>query len=186
MAIKAARPLFKRKAKYVAIRPTKIKGEVVQPGEDVDLRQHHLRSLYQRRRIGIKGHPWTEAVLETKGFPKSIISEDPPAPEVKYDEATGFEEGFIHEVEDGDGWTYEGTEEVFETKEAAVEAAKAEVEAVLDDDEPIVDPDPEAETNAESNSNEDDVTNEEDEDKEPDEDEEESEEEDEDDESWDD
>ena len=80
-----ARPVFRRKETYVAIRPIrKSDGEIMKPGETLKgLKIHVLKYLYQRRRIGIKGHPWTELMLEDpKGFPKLMPKNEPkPEPE---------------------------------------------------------------------------------------------------------
>lgn len=94
MANRAPRPIFKRHYEYVAVRPIKrSRDHIIQPGESVDgLRQHHLRDLFRRRRIGPKGHPWTEAMLATDGFYRpeisggkeaEVASENNPAPEKK-------------------------------------------------------------------------------------------------------
>ncbi len=60
-----AKPVFCRNdiPKYIAVKPIKHKGGIM-PGESVaHLRRHHLMSLHHRNRIGIKGHPWTQRIL---------------------------------------------------------------------------------------------------------------------------
>lgn len=73
----APRPPFRRGVPYIAIRPIRLTSKVVlEPGEKVDLPSHRLRSLFQRRRVGPAGHPWTEAMLGTEGFPTDWYSTD--------------------------------------------------------------------------------------------------------------
>lgn len=78
------RPLFRRWERgtgkpmiYVAVKPIMTGSKAtIEPGEEVNLRPHQLRSLYQRRRIGPKGHPWTEQALKSKGFPHPFITDN--------------------------------------------------------------------------------------------------------------
>lgn len=75
---RVARPIFRRKVKYVAVRPIRVTSDkTIEPGEPVELRTHHLRSLFLRRRIGPAGHPWTEAMLKTRGFYVPEVKGDP-------------------------------------------------------------------------------------------------------------
>lgn len=85
-----ARPIFRRLDKngermvYIAVRPIRLGAKVhIKPGEEVRVKLHQLRSLYQRRRIGPKGHPWTEQSLKHKGFPLPFITDtvDPAEPD---------------------------------------------------------------------------------------------------------
>lgn len=88
---KSGRPIFKRGLEYVAVRPIKMTSKhTVKPGEPVVLPTYRLRSLYQRRRIGPKGHPWTEQALASEGFPLPFITDavDPGEP----DEPPKFED----------------------------------------------------------------------------------------------
>lgn len=79
---RVGRPVFKRGLEYVAVRPIKMTSKhTVQPGEPVMLPTYRLRSLYQRRRIGPKGHPWTEQALASQGFPMPFVSDNAPPPE---------------------------------------------------------------------------------------------------------
>ena len=77
-----ARPIFRRLDKngepmiYIAVRPIRLGAKVhIKPGEEVRVKMHQLRSLYQRRRIGPKGHPWTEQSLKHQGFPLPFITD---------------------------------------------------------------------------------------------------------------
>lgn len=93
---RTARPLFRRIDRqtgkpivYIAVKPISTGSESsIQPGEIVNLRPHQLRSLYQRRRIGPEGHPWTEQALASKGFPLPFVSDNPPT------NVETFEDGF--------------------------------------------------------------------------------------------
>ncbi len=68
------RPIFRRHETYVAVKPIKLTAnDTIKKGEVVDLPIHRLRSLYQRRRIGPKGHPWTKAMLKADFFPKLTV-----------------------------------------------------------------------------------------------------------------
>lgn len=73
---KVGRPIFRRGLEYVAVRPIKLtKTHTVEPGQPVTLPTYRLRSLYQRRRIGPKGHPWTEQSLKNNGFPLGYVTD---------------------------------------------------------------------------------------------------------------
>lgn len=64
------RPLFKRTQNWVAVKPVRHKGRLIKPGEPItreDFKLHHLRSLYQRLRIGVVDTPWTELALKKRG-----------------------------------------------------------------------------------------------------------------------
>ena len=89
-----ARPIFRRLDKngepmvYIAVRPIRLGAKVhIKPGEEVRVKMHQLRSLYQRRRIGPKGHPWTEQSLKHSGFPLPFITDT-----LKPDEPPKFED----------------------------------------------------------------------------------------------
>lgn len=93
-----ARPIFRRHADYVAIRDIRTHSKsVIKAGEDVKLRPHQMRTLYQRRRIGLKGHPWTEQALTRQGFPRPFVT--PPRP--KPAQVDTFAEGFPITTESG-------------------------------------------------------------------------------------
>ena len=68
MTVKA-RPVFKRWAapgvlqEYVAVRRIKRGPDIVEPGEVLTAKLHVLKRWYRLRRIGPKGHPWTEQAL---------------------------------------------------------------------------------------------------------------------------
>lgn len=128
---RALRPLFRRHLEYVAVRPISVMGRLIQPGEpvgrDQGVRLHVMRSLHQRRRIGPKGHPWTEqAIASRTGYPKPFVSdrsEPEPAPEP--------EPVF---VKSGRQWTIKGVaDQTFRTKTAAQEwwDAQASAEAAV-------------------------------------------------------
>ena len=88
---KVGRPVFKRGLEYVAVRPIKLTSKhTVEPGQLVNLPTYRLRSLYQRRRVGPKGHPWTQQALASEGFPLPFITDtvDPAEP----DEPPKFED----------------------------------------------------------------------------------------------
>ena len=117
---RVGRPIFRRHVEYVAVRPIRLNStETIQPGEPVKLRAHQMRSLYLRRRIGPKDHPWTEQALKNpKGMPKPFTSPEPvpssdagAAPEI---------------VKDGLGWIAGG--ERFKTKTEALAADLGEPE----------------------------------------------------------
>lgn len=127
---RSARPLFRRFNRetgepqiYIAVRSISTGTDSsIQPGEDVNLRPHQLRSLYQRRRIGPKGHPWTEQALASKGFPLGFVS-DGKKPDDKIQ--------LPEPIKDNRPWAVVGTDERFRTKkEAEVWAEKeyAEIE----------------------------------------------------------
>lgn len=65
------RPSFRYRADYVAVRPIRLSAStVIQPGEELSkyhVRMHQKISLWQRRRIGVKGCPWTEYMLLHSG-----------------------------------------------------------------------------------------------------------------------
>ena len=67
MAVRARRELFKRHYEFTAVRPIRLSAAEVMPaGTNIDkskFRLFHLMSLYRRRRIGVTGSPWTEAML---------------------------------------------------------------------------------------------------------------------------
>ena len=62
------REIFKRHNEFIVVRPLKItKAYSLEPGDVIDkskFRTFHLRSLYQRRRIGVLGSPWAVAMLK--------------------------------------------------------------------------------------------------------------------------
>lgn len=104
MAQKISRPLFKRSMEFVAVRRIRVGTDsYIEPGTELskkDFRLFHLRSLYNRRRIGPKDHRWTENVLKTKGFVGATVRESElPDP-----------------VKDGNKWLVPNTEESFRTK----------------------------------------------------------------------
>lgn len=82
MSNRVSRPPFRRGLVYVAVRRLRLSSAtVLEPGEMVDLPNHRLRRLLKRRRIGPKGHPWTEHWLaRPDGFPtnSSTIPDAPP------------------------------------------------------------------------------------------------------------
>ena len=107
-----ARPLFKPKDSFVAVRRFNLAPKiVVEPGQDMadfNLRQFHLRSLYKRKFIGVKDHPWTVArrLLPSSVKPELSINRSlEPVP-----------------VREGDKWTILGipTDKRFTTRERAV------------------------------------------------------------------
>lgn len=112
------RPIFRRTYQYVAIRRIKAaSNSFIEPGESVmHLRQHQLRDLYRRRRIGPVGHPWTAQALASKGFPVAWVKDVPPV------------EGPIEPVHDKRPWAVLGTQERFATKKEAVTWAEANAE----------------------------------------------------------
>ena len=86
MAGRVGRPIFRRKETQVAVRPIRLsREETVEAGTVMNdlVRPHHLRSLYNRRRIGPEGHPWTEAMLANDGFykPEAHSGKEDPEPE---------------------------------------------------------------------------------------------------------
>ena len=62
----AVKPLFKRSLRdqYIAVKPIQHRGKEITPGDSVShLKIHHLMSLWQRNRIGLKDYPWTLRAL---------------------------------------------------------------------------------------------------------------------------
>ena len=118
-----ARPVFRRGLEYVAVRPIKLTSTVVvNPGERVELPSYRLRSLFQRRRIGPEGHPWTEAALGSTGFPSPWVDQVPE--EKKKSEP----------VKSGSNWTWPGlTEKKFPSRKKAMEWFDAQDDTWLDD-----------------------------------------------------
>ncbi len=86
------RPIFRRHEDFVAVRRIRLGGDnYIEPGEPVTretFKLYHMRSLYQRRKIGVKGHPWTEAMLQSEGFYRPEIS-GAPADESEFLDAMG-------------------------------------------------------------------------------------------------
>lgn len=103
MARRVHRPLFRRHYEFVAVRPIRLtRQDVIQPGETIDperFRLYHLRSLYQRRRIGVKGTPWTEAMLAELGNaharPEVVASE---TEEVQHHDASTTDAGTLEDA----------------------------------------------------------------------------------------
>lgn len=61
---RARRPFFRRGMEYVYVKPVRLGSDrVAQPGDEAAGREFHLRSLYQRRLIGMLDDPWTEHQL---------------------------------------------------------------------------------------------------------------------------
>ena len=119
-----ARPLYRRHAEYVAVKPIRTHtNSVIKPGEDVKLRPHQMRSLYQRRRIGPKGHAWTEQALKQKGFPLPFVSDNPRASELAPPAAPAIEPH-----KDQRPWAILDTDQRFKTKAEAL----AWIEAATD------------------------------------------------------
>lgn len=111
------RPIFRRNETYVAVKPIRLTStETIKKGAVVDLPIHRLRSLYMRRRIGPKGHPWTKAMIKADFFPKLTV------PETTEEEipADLLPEAGTAPVKDGKAWGFEGIEETWKTKKAAV------------------------------------------------------------------
>lgn len=83
MTARARRPRFNPAAKYVAVKPLFLTPtKVVEPGQPLpkEFTKWRLRSLVRRGRIGPKGHPWTEMMLdafEGKVAPKPEPVEEP-------------------------------------------------------------------------------------------------------------
>ena len=123
---RAPRPLFRRTDRatgkpivYIAVKPIMTGSKAtIQPGEEVKLRPHQLRSLYQRRRIGPKGHPWTEQALQSKGFPLPFTSENKPNSE-KAKAAPAAPT--VEPEKDQRPWSIPGTDQRFKTKAEAAE-----------------------------------------------------------------
>lgn len=115
------RPLFRRGLKYVAIRRIRMTAtHFIEPGERVDLPTYRLRALYNRRRIGPEGHPWTEQCLRhSEGYPKPWVTDtltDAPAASEKPIEPTPQ----IEPVKIGSYWLLPGlTEEKFRSRKKA-------------------------------------------------------------------
>ena len=132
---RVARPLFRRDMDLVVVRPTKISGKVREPGFELEgVRLHIRQHLYQRRRVGPKGHPWTDMLLlgEFDGkFPPVNFEAPASAEELaatveahKQAEVTRAKETLVfwQEVDPAEHegkWTVEGTEQVFETEDDA-------------------------------------------------------------------
>jgi hypothetical protein len=81
------REIFRPHHDFVSVRPIRLSAtEVLPAGEPIDksrIRPFHLRSLYQRRRIGIVGSRWTESMLAARddahARPEVTGSKDEPA-----------------------------------------------------------------------------------------------------------
>ena len=58
-------PLYRRGIPYVFVCHHRLsRANVATPGQSCEgLREFHLRSLHRRRRIGPKGHPWTDEMI---------------------------------------------------------------------------------------------------------------------------
>lgn len=78
---RVGRPIFKRHEIYVALRRIRLStDDYLEPGDVVDLPTYRLKHLYNRRRIGPRGHPWTEQALAVgDGYPKAFTTDDPYA-----------------------------------------------------------------------------------------------------------
>jgi len=61
------RPLYRKSYDFVAVRTIRAGDKVIyEPGDDIDkstIGVLRLRRWYRRRRIGVKDHPWTEAMI---------------------------------------------------------------------------------------------------------------------------
>lgn len=130
-----SREIFKRGNEFVAVRPIRLSSkDQLKPGTKIDkknFRQHHLRSLYMRRRIGVLGSKWAKAML-------ADLENSHARPEVVIPNQ-------LKPAKVGKKWTIPGLKNVFDTKkaatqhintlkasakkEAAAEAAKAKEEA---------------------------------------------------------
>ncbi|QNN99845.1 hypothetical protein P67b_00086 [Ruegeria phage Tedan] len=135
-----SRPLFRRGETYVTLRPVRMTDKLrLEPGEVINLPSHRLRSLYNRRRIGPKGHPWTEAILKSKGYPLGVVTEvdedqvdedqvdedQVDEDQVEQDQETVTEQP--EPIKDGSRWVLPGlTDEKFTSKKKAVEWLEAQ------------------------------------------------------------
>lgn len=85
MAVHANREMFRKHYEFVAVRHIRLsRNDVLEPGQPIDktkIKLFHLRSLYQRRRIGVAGSPWAEAMLATVGNAFSRPEVEKPKPE---------------------------------------------------------------------------------------------------------
>lgn len=78
---------FRKGATFVVVKFVRLSStERLEPGmevpsEEYPLKQFHLRSLFQRRSIGIKDSPWTKSMLEAAGksyaHPETAKEEEP-------------------------------------------------------------------------------------------------------------
>lgn len=168
MAGRIGRPIFRRSDVQVAVRPIRLsRVETVEPGTVMNdlVRPHHLRGLYQRRRIGPQGHPWTIAMLEHDGFYKPEAHRNKPAlepqepnpeHEAQIEAAKEALQKWVEmePTETDEGWTVEGADEPFESEEDAqafIAQQHAAVESLLlaagveptEDEEPKVEEVPE-------------------------------------------
>ena len=121
MAGRIGRPIFRRSDTHVAVRPIRLTPkDTIEPGQPVKLRGHQMRSLYLRRKIGPKDHPWTlQALKSQKGLPKPYITPEEPVSSSEGGEAPEI-------VKDGLGWTAGGQR--FKTKTEATAADLGEPE----------------------------------------------------------
>ena len=75
------RHTFRRGDEFVAVKILRLASTTtMEPGTRLDkskFRLHHLRSLYDRRRIGKVGDPWTEEQLASW---RALKAPEPPAP----------------------------------------------------------------------------------------------------------
>lgn len=87
--VRAARPLFRPSLHkvWVVVRPVRLSRQDVLPvGTELrlgDLPRFKLRSLYQRRRIGVKDDAWTNYMLQQQEFIKVEEEPEPHGEEVE-------------------------------------------------------------------------------------------------------
>lgn len=127
------RPYFDRTADWVVVARHRLTSTTfLEPGMEImpgQFRRHRLMSMWQRRRIGPKGHPWTEAMLAAGGGERArpeAVGVRPAAPTLKADPSCGCEkpETALTPIKDGARrWIVPGYSNVFVTKKAAAEFA---------------------------------------------------------------
>ena len=72
---------------FVAVKRIKLaEDKNLEPGDNIPegkFKVFHLRSLYQRRRIGVKGSEWAEAMIKAAGdaYARPEVSTKAPAPQ---------------------------------------------------------------------------------------------------------
>ena len=136
MAGRVGRPIFRRNVDYVAVRPIKLNGTTtLEPGTPVtreQFRLHHLKSLYLRRRIGPKDHPWTIEMLANQGFHRPEFHK--PGPKTEPDPSPVE---LPEPVKDGNKWRHpDVSEPSFRTKKEAaawIEENHADVSTILEE-----------------------------------------------------
>jgi len=108
---RAPRPLFRRSDSFIAVRPIRVGGQEIAPGEPVVAPLHILRMYHQRRRIGPVGHAWTEQSLAaSSGHPLPFVAEPTEPTEPQRPEP----------VRDGARWVVEGSDRTFRSKSSAM------------------------------------------------------------------